>query len=82
MSLLFISCSNAEVNNLHIDLDNPDEVSILDFADSVKVIQLETTAESAISLYTDQIYHDSLIYIADVRQKKVVCFDTSGKFIR
>ena len=82
MSLLFISCSNAEVNNLHIDLDNPDEVSIWDFADSVKVIQLETTAESAISLYTDQIYHDSLIYIADVRQKKVVCFDTSGKFIR
>ena len=82
MSLLFISCSNAEVNNSYIDLDNPDEVSILDFADSVKVIQLETTAESAISLYTDQIYHDSLIYIADVRQKKVVCFDTSGKFIR
>lgn len=59
MSLLFISCSNAEVNNSYIDLDNPDEVSIWDFADSVKIVQLETTAESAISLYTDEIYHGS-----------------------
>lgn len=81
MSLLFISCSNAEVNNSYIDLDNPDEVSIWDFADSVKIVQLETSQECLLNSVSKIMYHDGMIFISDTRQKKVFKFDTSGKYV-
>ncbi len=79
--LLFISCSNAEVNNSYVDMDNPEKVSIWNYVDSVNVIQLQTSPECLLSGVNKVLFYKDMIFIFDMLQKKVCRFDASGNFI-
>ena len=79
MLLLFSCVSN--VGNNSINLDELQNVSILDFIDSINVVQLETNDQCLISTINKVIIFNDCFYVLDIRQQSVFCFNSSGKFL-
>lgn len=67
--------------SLSINLNNQDIVSINDFFTDVKVIQLESTAESIIGGIMKIEYYKGFYYIFDYIQRTILCFDENGSYV-
>jgi hypothetical protein len=80
--LLFVACTPSDKQKENpINLDRNDVVSIKEFVDSIRVIQLETTDSCLISRIYKVIYDDHKFYILDGIQECVFCFNQNGKFL-
>lgn len=64
-----------------IDLDRNDQVSIVDFIDSVSIVLLETNDKSLISDLSKIIPYNNRYYILDMKLQAIFCFENNGKFL-
>ncbi len=82
ITILFslLSCSHKK-NSSAIDLDRNDKVSIFELADSISIVQLETTNESIFKYISKVIPHKNRFYVFDKLSLTVFCFDSTGKFL-
>jgi len=78
---IYLSCSEKRDSINSIDYNSTEEISIFDFVDSIDVIQLETNDNSLIWQINKVIFYNNRLYIHDVRQQVILCFDSSGKFL-
>ena len=80
ISFTLSGCNKQDKSQI-IDLDRNDQVSIFDLADSISIVQLETTNESLIKSISKVIPYKSRFYILDKNLQVVLCFSSSGKFL-
>jgi|WetSurMetagenome_2_1015567.scaffolds.fasta_scaffold17247_5 hypothetical protein len=84
----FLSCSNSHqtIPITEIIIDSKNEVDIsrsltTEYFKSRKLVKLETTDESLITLINRLIVYDNKYYIFDQQNKSIFVFDESGKYI-
>lgn len=78
---ILVGCIAIDSKRNSIDLDQNDQVSIVDFIDSVSIVLLETNEKSLISDLSKIIPYNNRYYILDIRLQAVFCFEHSGKFL-
>ncbi len=77
-----VSCNIKEgSSSISVDLDQSDKVSIFDLADSISIVQLETTNESLFKYISKVIPYKNRFYVFDKLSLTVFCFDSTGKFL-
>jgi len=70
-----VSCNIKEgSSSISVDLDQSDKVSIFDLADSISIVQLETTNESLIKYISNVIPYKKRFYVFDKLSQVVLCF--------
>ena len=70
-------------NKITVDLNKPQQASLLDYFDHIELIPLETNDDVLIGFLRKIIYHQNRYYALDTYRGKysVFVFDESGKFI-
>lgn len=77
-----MSCSIKEgSSSISVDLDKTDKVSIFDLADSISIVQLETTNESLIKYVSNVIPYKNRLYVFDYSSQNIFCFSSTGQFL-
>ncbi|HBZ24632.1 MAG TPA: hypothetical protein DEO54_00150 [Rikenellaceae bacterium] len=77
-----VSCNIKEgSSSISVDLDQSDKVSIFDLADSISIVQFETTNESLFKYISKVIPYKNRFYVFDKLSLTVFCFDSTGKFL-
>ncbi|OFX81776.1 MAG: hypothetical protein A2X20_01885 [Bacteroidetes bacterium GWE2_40_15] len=77
-----VSCNIKEgSSSISVDLDQSDKVSIFDLADSISIVQLETTNESLIKYISNVIPYKNRFYVFDKLSQVVLCFSSNGQFL-
>lgn len=85
--LLFVACrqpqtATREHATCRIDLRETSSPSFYDYFSKIEIIPLETTDESLIKRMYGEIYYKNNFYILDKPQKKILVFDSNGKYLR
>ena len=82
--ILSISCTTSIDNSnksYYIDLDKTQMVKTKDLFSKIEIITLETNEQSLIQAISKIVEYKSRLYILDSRQKAILIFDNTGKFI-
>lgn len=81
--ILFLACNHSpeSESTISIDLDVSKNIAINNLFSKIEIVTLETKEESLIHSIDKIIEYNSFIYILDRRQKAILIFDHSGKFI-
>lgn len=79
--LIVAGCIAIDSKRHSIDLDQNDQVSIVDFIDSVSIVLLETNDKSLIGDMSKIIPYNNRYYILDMRLQAILCFENNGKFL-
>lgn len=83
--LLLWGCSpsnKTNPNSIMVDIDKKDNISIFDLFEKIEIIPLETGDQSTLLHFIDKlICWNDILYIHDYNKKKIMAFDSSGKFL-
>ena len=86
--LICLSCTHSKqptgdevLKQISVDLDNPQNASLLDYFQNIELIPLETSDDVLIGRLTELIYHQNNYYFLDAQQFIVYTFDENGKFM-
>ena len=79
-----ISCNKTidiKSKTIYSNLDHEHSIPTEKLFSKIEIISLETNEQSLIQSISKVIEYDSCLYILDSRQKAILIFDTTGKFI-
>lgn len=76
-------CNNTTVlkNEISIDIDHRDEISIFDLFSNIEIIRLETNDTSIIKYIDKLLVYNNNYYILDYRMSGILVFDAFGKLL-
>ena len=83
-AILVISCNKTidiKSKTIYSNLDHEHSIPTEKLFSKIEIISLETNEQSLIQSIRKVIEYDSCLYILDSRQKAILIFDTTGKFI-
>ena len=83
-AILAISCNKTidiKSKTIYSNLDHEHSIPTEKLFSKIEIISLETNEQSLIQSIRKVIEYDSCLYILDSRQKAILIFDTTGKFI-
>ena len=83
-AILAISCNKTidiKSKTIYSNLDHEHSIPTEKLFSKIEIISLETNEQSLIQSISKVIEYDSCLYILDSRQKAILIFDTTGKFI-
>lgn len=83
-AILVISCNKTidiKSKTIYSNLDHEHSIPTEKLFSKIEIISLETNEQSLIQSIRKVIEYDSCLYILDSRQKAILIFDKTGKFI-
>jgi hypothetical protein len=78
--VFLISGCDSSSQDIFIDLDRKDSVSMKDFVDRIDVVQLESNTQCILRGVSSLILYEDNFYIFDEGGGAVLCFSKAGKF--
>lgn len=85
MTFLFLQCSENSIryneNRITVDLEKKTETSVFDIIDSITVVPLHTSDSCLISTIHQIEKQNDTLYIYDMQQSTLFCFNTNGDYL-
>ncbi|MCF6358143.1 MAG: 6-bladed beta-propeller [Draconibacterium sp.] len=81
ISLWLFSCSKTKTDNILINIEQKENVSIKEHFLSIDLIPLETSDSVLIGRLTKIVQNNKKYYVLDKKQRAVFIFDLNGKFL-
>ena len=85
LSFLFFQCSENNIqgneNRITVDLEKETDTSVFDIIDSITVVPLFTSDSCLISTIRQIEKRNDTLYIYDIQQSSLFCFNTKGEYL-
>ena len=83
LTVMCVMCKQKQYdgNEVFVDFDNSERVSLFDYFSRIELIPLETSSEVLVAGIRKIILHHDIYYVLDPRQSIIFVFDLSGKFL-